>query len=188
MADSLPTPPVAKRDYSPSSMISTNFDPQQLLPPLERLLKNATSQLSEIAQIWTIVARASSSAIGFSSEDNKEPVSSMPFAITINSQPEKESPAIRGDETLRVEKTSAQPASVSKRKGRLFKIKSQKASGQPSNSLRQRPDLKDKRICPDCFHRGSGSRSQSGLIYFYCRNGKCIRGTAGDKFIGWANT
>ncbi|EZG57859.1 hypothetical protein GNI_096640 [Gregarina niphandrodes] len=84
------------------------------------------------------------------------------------------SPSVRADEnTMPVEK-------------RAFPLTQQVKLLQQKNA-RLAPELRDRRMCPDCGRRGSGSRSQNGVTYFYCRNSACLgKGSSKDRFIGWA--
>eukprot|EP01054_Gregarina_sp_Poly1_P005061 Gregarina_sp_Poly_1__5060@NODE_2681_length_1832_cov_16_486686_g1702_i0_p3_GENE_NODE_2681_length_1832_cov_16_486686_g1702_i0NODE_2681_length_1832_cov_16_486686_g1702_i0_p3_ORF_typecomplete_len215_score30_43Zn_ribbon_recom/PF13408_6/1_3e04Zn_ribbon_recom/PF13408_6/0_0003Lar_restr_allev/PF14354_6/0_075zftcix/PF14952_6/1_6_NODE_2681_length_1832_cov_16_486686_g1702_i0165809 len=152
---------------------------------LERLLRTATALLSDIAVLYAMSGKVQYDAGGIFSPTHVQvtPDGDVPVAIAkdiyVDEPPRRKRPV---GLVSNISPPTSPEKKRKRRKRREFDI-----LGGDSRNVRQDPALQDLKYCPDCGRKGNGSRSQSGLIYYYCRNAGCTgRGSSQDKFIGWS--
>eukprot|EP01056_Protomagalhaensia_sp_Gyna25_P002766 Protomagalhaensia_sp_Gyna_25__2765@NODE_2595_length_994_cov_3_716230_g2157_i0_p1_GENE_NODE_2595_length_994_cov_3_716230_g2157_i0NODE_2595_length_994_cov_3_716230_g2157_i0_p1_ORF_typecomplete_len242_score27_82Zn_ribbon_recom/PF13408_6/0_13_NODE_2595_length_994_cov_3_716230_g2157_i0177902 len=193
--------------YSPSALVSIADAANthaQFHATLERLLRTATAQLSDIAVLYAMSARVNSpssfqdSGGIFSPANVQPPEEEVPIAISKDPTTEPRAPhekprrqrhtrmtAIGSHETDTDPNILNSLLDEAKKKRKRRRDLDSISSSNP----RQDPAYLDLKVCPDCSRRGNGSRSQSGLIYYYCRNAGCPgRGASPNKFIGWSKS
>eukprot|EP01057_Protomagalhaensia_wolfi_P000297 Protomagalhaensia_wolfi_Nauph_80__296@NODE_1164_length_1687_cov_327_641990_g888_i0_p1_GENE_NODE_1164_length_1687_cov_327_641990_g888_i0NODE_1164_length_1687_cov_327_641990_g888_i0_p1_ORF_typecomplete_len237_score38_09Zn_ribbon_recom/PF13408_6/0_04_NODE_1164_length_1687_cov_327_641990_g888_i0177887 len=191
--------------YSPSGLVSMPDAANthaQFHATLERLLRTATAQLSDIAVLYAMSAKANSQSNFqdpggiFSPANVQPPEEEVPIAISKDPTTEPKAPKQRRQRHTRMRAivspdTDTDPNVLTSLLDEPNKKRKRRRDfdSVSSSNPRQDPAYLDLKICPDCNRRGNGSRSQSGLIYYYCRNAGCPgRGSSPNKFIGWSKS